>query len=365
MNGNLDLNNLILEVFSPEPGERILIMTDIPCEGVSDNGEWSKRRQMADEWRRTFEDLGTERGFDVHPLLRYPATGSGNADLPRMGEMAGRPVSLLEAAADSTILVAMTEYSATAPLIRTFLDRCEDLRVASMPGVTKAMEDTALAADYGEVARKGYVLEERLNRSISARIRFSTGHEVRFDLRYRRAGVDDGHLHRDKKGIRLINLPSGEAFKVPYEGEAEGEPSRTGGMIPVTLDGDLLLLSIKENRIVEVLGDSPLADEKCRYFSEEAARCNIAELGFGTNERAVVRGIDVEDEKALGLHWAYGRSDHIGGTVGVNAFTDPSHVVHKDIVYSRDTPLGVVSAVLEYADGTEEQIIRENAYTLF
>ena len=361
----MELERLLVDVFAPEAGETVLVMTDLPREGVEDNDAWSARREMAEEWRRAFENLGAKRGFDVHPLLTYPATGSSNADLPQEGWIEEKRVRLEDVVADATIVVAMTEFSATAPLVSTFLDGREDLRAASMPGVSKAMEETALAADYREVARKGHVLEERLNRAVSARVRFSTGHQATFDLRYREAGVDDGRLHRGKNPPRMINLPSGEAYKVPYEGEIEGEPSRTEGTIPVALSDETVLLTVRENRIVNVVGEGPRAAEQREYFGADPARCNIAELGLGTNDRAVIRGIVLEDEKVEGFHWAYGRSAHIGGTVGVEAFHDPMYVVHQDIVYAETTKVGVVSVLLVYEDGTEEEIIRDNGYTLF
>lgn len=362
---DIDLEKLIVDVFAPEPGEKVLVMMDLPHGDIADNDEWSARRQMAHEWQEMFQGLERKTGFTVHPLLTYLATGSGNADLPEEGKMAGRLVLFDQVMANSDIVVALTEYSATAPLIRTFLQEYRDLRAASMPGVSKAMEKTALAADYREVARKGQVLADRLNRAVGARVRFSTGHRVHFDLRHRKAGVDDGQLHRDKVGIRLINLPSGEAFKAPYEGEIDGEPSQTEGTIPVVLEDEMTLFKVRENRIVEIVGEGHQAASQREYFGVDPARRNIAELGLGTNDKAIIRGVVLEDEKVLGLHWAYGRSDHIGGSVGVESFSDPKHVVHKDIVYAEGTRVGIASLVLVYEDGAEEEIIQDNTYAIF
>jgi leucyl aminopeptidase (aminopeptidase T) len=200
---------------------------------------------------------------------------------------------------------------------------------------------------------------------VGAKVEFSTGHQLYFDLRYRQAEADDGQLHADKKGMRLINLPSGEACIAPYEGEAEGRPSRTEGMIPVMVDDELVLFRVQENRIVEVIGDSPQAAQKRAYFAVDPARCNIAELGLGCNDKAVISGSVLEDEKVLGLHWAYGRSDHIGGTVGVADFSHPSHVVHHDIVYPRGGRIEIASLVLQYEDGMSEEVIKGGQYAIF
>jgi len=234
-----------------------------------------------------------------------------------------------------------------------------------MPMVSRSMEETALSADYAEVARKSHILAARLDRAVGARVVFSTGHEMYFDLRYRDAHADDGQLHADKEGARVINLPSGEAYMAPYEGETEGEPSRTEGMIPVMLDGELVLGRVDENRIVEVIGDGPEAAEARDYFATDEALRNVAELGLGCNDKAIVTGNVLEDEKVMGMHWAYGLSEHIGGTVGVDDFSDPGHVEHRDWVYPKGGAIEIASLVLTYEDGTSEEIIMDGEYTIF
>ena len=50
---------------------------------------------------------------------------------------------------------------------------------------------------------------------------------------------------------------------------------------------------------------------------------NVAELGIGTNERAIPSGNVLEDEKLLGTcHVAFGASAGIGGTVQVPVHLD-------------------------------------------
>jgi len=359
-----NLEKLLTDVFGPQPGEKVLVMSDLPHGEWADNEKWAARREMAVEWHSAFQQLGNKLGFSVHPLLTYAATGAHSGPLPEEGEMDGQSVSLEDTLSDTNIVVALTEYSATAPLIG-FSQKLPDLRAASMPGVTKNMEQTALAADYSEVARKSHILADKLNQAVGAKVEFSTGHQLYFDLRYRQAEADDGRLHADKKRVRLINLPSGEAFVAPYEGEVEGQPSRTKGMIPVMVDDELVLFRVQENCIVEIIGDGPQAAQKRDYFAVDQARCNIAELGLGCNDKAVISGSVLEDEKVLGLHWAYGRSDHIGGIVGVADFSDPSHIVHHDTVYPKGGRIEIASLVLKYEEGTSEEIIKDGQYTIF
>jgi hypothetical protein len=357
-----DLEKLLIDIFAPQPGE--VVLADLPHDGLRDHGEWAARREMAREWHEAFEDLGGRIGFSVHPLLTYPAIGAHNGPLPMGGEMGGEPVRFDDVMASSTIVVALTEYSATASLAG-YAARSPDLRAASMPMVSKRMERSALAADYGEVAAKSHSLTARLDRATGADVEFSTGDKLHFDLRYRQAEADDGQLHAGKEGARIINLPSGEAYMAPYEGEREGEPSRTEGTIPLMLQGELVRVTVQENRIVEVLGDGLGSKEAREWLEVDEARRNIAELGLGCNDRAVVTGNVLEDEKVMGMHWAAGLSEHLGGTVGVDDFSDPSHAIHHDVVYPAGGPIEVTSLVLTYEDGTHEEIIQDGQYTIF
>jgi hypothetical protein len=69
------------------------------------------------------------------------------------------------------------------------------------------------------------------------------------------------------------------------------------------------------------------------------------------------------DEK-LGLHVAFGRSDHFGGAVGPADFSGPDAVVHLDRVYIPQVQpaVAVASVTLEGPDGPRE-IMREGAWT--
>jgi hypothetical protein len=359
-----EVEKLIVDVFAPQPGEKVLVMVDLPEGEIKDYGMWADRREMAREWHAAFQGLEGTLGIDVHLMLFYAATGAHNGPLPESGTMGGKQVLIDELFADSNIIVALTEFSATAPLVEA-TKKYPNLRVASMPMVSRGMEQTALAADYAEVARKCQILGERLNRAVGAEVVFSTGHEFYFDLRHRHAEVDDGQLHADKVGARVINLPSGEAYIAPYEGELEGQPSETEGMLPVMFGGELVVGRVVKNLIVEVIGDGPYAVDAREHMAMDYALRNIAELGLGCNDKAVVTGNVLEDEKVLGMHWAYGRSEHIGGTVGPEDFSDPSLVTHRDYVYPRGGAIEIASLVLQYEDGGSEEILHEGYYTVF
>jgi hypothetical protein len=357
-----DLLKLLTDVFEPEPGELVTVACDEPTNHDDDSAAWRERRAMAVQWQAAFASLGRARGFATNPLLTYPATHANNGELPAMGRMAGQDVPLVDTLLRSTLAAFLTEYSATAPLDGLAKVK-EDFRAASMPGIEKRMERTALAADYREVARRCRILEEVLTGASALEVRFSTGHRCNFDLRFRTPLVDDGALPRHKDGDRVINLPSGETFIVPYEGERPGLPSVTLGTIPMQVGDELVVMPVVANRIAKVEGDGKAARRMREVLTADPTRANIAEVAFGCNEWAEVTGNVLEDEKA-GFHWAYGRSDHLGGTVGVAAFASPQTVVHQDIVYAKGNPIQVAEATVVSASG-RTTVIRDGAYVVF
>jgi leucyl aminopeptidase (aminopeptidase T) len=353
-----DLEKFLVDVFAPVAGERAAVLTDVPTASSPDHAAWAERREMASSWRRGLQALGERIGFEVLPLVTYPAAGRSGASFP----------ADMDAFFDSVSLVlAFAEFSPTAALV----DICKRrpgaavFRAASMPGIEKRMEETSLAADYSQVAKRCRILKQAFLTADRAEVEFSTGHRCLFDLRFRVCEADDGYLHRDKDDdLPVINLPSGETFQVPYEGEREGVPSRTAGELPVSEEGELVVFRVAENRIREVAGAGPVAKRYRAFFDEDAARGNVAELAFGCNDRAVVTGNVLEDEKA-GFHWAYGRSDHLGGVVGLKHFASPDTVVHQDIVYARGNPITIARADLVTAEGKRTTVIRDGDYKLW
>lgn len=358
----LDIGKLLSSVFEPQPGEEVLVACDVPQSAAQDSRAWRDRRSWAEDWQRAFVELGHARSFNTKPLLTYIATGAHGSELPQEADLGGRRVTLEEAVLESTLAVFMTEYSATAAL-DGFCRRKPDFRAASLPGLERRMENTSLAADYREVARRCRILYDLLNGAGGLAVRFSTGHSCYFDLRFRRPEADDGYLPRFKPGDRVINLPSGETFIVPYEGERAGTPSATAGSLPIRRGAELVLLIVEANRIVRIEGDGPEAGRMRSFFEADRARMNIAEVAFGCNDRAVVTGNVLEDEKA-GFHWAYGRSDHLGGVWGIKAFASPKTVVHEDIVYAQGNPIQVADATVERSDG-RICVIKDAAYQVF
>ncbi len=354
-----DLRNLIARVFAPGPSDRgLLIMADVPDPRRPDHEAWRSRRRLAAAWARDLAGEATALGLERVTLAWYPHVGGNNADLPdaaMLGDPAHVPADASELAglatrpfatlfAEHSLVLAPTELSATAPL--KVAARGGSFRAATMPGFLPGMIP-ALKLDYAEINRRVHLLKTFCDEATGCHVITETQagrHALFLDLRHRQAHASGGLFPAN--GV-AGNLPSGEAYIVPYEGELPDDPSRTAGVLPVQLGDAVALLDIAGNRVCGVRGDGAAIAAERDHFAREPAYANIAELGLGVLGDLGVppSGSILLDEK-LGLHIAFGRSDHFGGVVGPGQFSSPAAVIHLDRVYIPEMqPLVVVREV--------------------
>lgn len=374
-----ELSDLVTRVFSPtETDTRLAFLVDLPDEALPDHAEWRERRRMTRDWIVALREAG-DLTMDVE-LLLYRNVRANNADLPAFG-WSWDPRSPLPASADEAesqpgtpldqllgrcqLIIAPTELSTTAPL--KVLAPKLGLRAATMPGFRPEMVP-ALRLDYREVNRQVHALKEFLDQSVRAEFVFEvTGqgaHQLTLDLRHRTSHASGGLL--PKIGT-AGNLPSGEAYIVPYEGELAGDASRSEGTLPVQLDGEVVIYRIAGNKAVEVLSEGPVSDSESRLIHNEPAYANLSELGLGVLGGFGVKPVgEVLLDEKLGLHIAFGRSDHFGGQVGPDDFSSPLAVTHQDRVYIPELQPDVnpASVDLVFEDGRTMALMKDGLYVI-
>ena len=367
---------LVERVFRVRPTDRALaILVDLPDAARPDTPAWKERREMAAGWADRLVPMRERLGMDVH-LVLYRNVRTNNADLPESAWFsAGKP---LPATADEldpasqvpfssifqshSILIAVTELSPTAPL--KLMGRNYSFRAATMPGFSPAMIPS-LRLDYEEINRRVLRLKALLDRAEGADLVFQVenGPECRLflDLRHRTAHASGGLLHDPGTAG---NLPSGEAYVVPYEGEIEGDPSRSSGHLPVQFGDEVVIYEIDRNSALRVTGSGEAARLEADHIVREPAYGNIAELGLGVLSDFGVEpcGSLLLDEK-LGLHIAFGRSDHFGGRIGAAQFSRPEEVVHIDRVYLPSVqPRVHVRSVDLHSPGLDTPLMRDGRF---
>ena len=375
-----ELAELIKRVFRPgEEDKALAVMVDLPDAKVGDLPAWRQRREMAAGWVRELQDYQETLGLKVHLFLYrnahvnnadLPLTAwlhEPGADLPDMAEEldAQAAISFESIFADYSILMAPTHFSATAPL--KLAAKQHAIRAATMPGFGPSMIP-ALRLDYGIINARCDYLKGILDKAESAEFRFVVDgeqvHELILDLRHRQAAASGGMFPKPGKAG---NLPSGETYIVPYEGEIEGDPTRSAGSLPVEFDDGVVIYRIEDNVAKGATGEEPAAGREAKRLAEEPAYGNMAELGLGVLADFGLEptGEILLDEK-LGLHIAFGRSDHFGGQVGAAQFSSPEAVVHIDRVYIPKIQPRVSAARVDLImdDGSRLELMRDGVYSL-
>lgn len=267
---------------------------------------------------------------ELGALLRINAQGEGgDATLAVISERDSHaaeppaPVAAAMLAADAIVAPTVQSISHTQAR-RAASER--GARVASMPGVTQEMLARVMGADLRLLRKRGTALGRALGAGAEARITCERGSDLRLGLVDRTSIVDAGALNM--RGA-FGNIPCGEAFIAPVEGTAEGKLVVDGSIAAIGKVSAPVELTVEGGNLTAAGGS-----EGDRLLALLAAHgeggTNVAELGIGTNEEAILTGNILEDEKILGTaHVAFGASAAIGGRVQVP--------VHLDCVIRRPT----------------------------
>ena len=261
-------------------------------------------------------------------MLRQEAADAGSdAVLAVMSERATHagepPRSVAEAMGASDVILAPTVQSLSHTAARKRASEA-GARCATLPGVTEEMLARVMSADMEGLRRKGHAVAEALDRASEAKITDSNGTDLTLDLSGREAIPDAGEL--TERGA-FGNLPCGEGFISPVTGN--GTLVIDGSLAGIGLADEPVELVIEGGHLTSARGGQGMAFmELLTEHGDDGT--TIAELGIGTNEKAILTGEVLEDEKIGGTcHIAFGASAGIGGTVQVP--------VHLDCVVMKPT----------------------------
>ncbi len=375
-----ELVDLVKRVFDIRSNDRnLVVMVDMPDDVVPDNPTWKARREMAAQWVSLLAPRASELGLDDVRLFLYPNPHANNANLPATGffhaptpdalpatakEIPGAAIPFDQIFESFRLIMAPTEFSATAPLKMAAKDYL--FRAATMPGFCADMIP-ALRLDYGVIGKRVDRFTEMLDAAVRCDITFDAAgkkHELVLDLRHRKGHASGGLLPDEGTAG---NLPSGESYIVPYEGEIDGDPTGSAGEIPVQFGDEIVVYRVENNVAVQVLSDNAASREEADRLRAEPAYGNMAELGLGVlgDFGLTPTGELLLDEK-LGLHIAFGRSEHFGGQVGPDNFSSPDKVVHIDRVYTPEIQpdVKIARAQLTMSDGSVVTLMENGAYVV-
>lgn len=204
------------------------------------------------------------------------------------------------------------------------------VRIATFPGITKDVLIRGLNADYKKIAALTLKLKKLMEKTKNVRVTAPNGTEISMSIEGRNIIPSKGLFH--KKG-ESGNLPTGEAFCAPVEGTTEGIFVVDGSMAGIgVLKNSPIHFEVKKGKVVNISGgkEAKILEDMLKKVGPKAKI--IAELGIGTNDKAKLSGLLLEDEKVKGtVHIAIGNNVSMGGTNNVPIHLDG--VIKKPTLY--------------------------------
>jgi len=226
------------------------------------------------------------------------------------------PLAVAAAMLQADAVICATKHSLTHTQARKAAAAAGS-RIATMPGITEDMFlEGAISADYSKIKTITEKITKLLTDKSTVTI-VKAGCSLTFDIKGRSGIPSTGmYVNKGESG----NLPSGEAYIAPVEGSAHGKITVDGSIAGIGLLTSPLILTIHEGRLVEAEGDQ--GQELLEMLGTGEGRL-LGEFGIGTNKKARVTGVVLEDEKVYGtIHIAFGSNMTFGGTVFAGVHID-------------------------------------------
>ena len=286
--------NTITSCMAVTAGESVLVICDKPERKIG-YALWTAARQA---------------GAEAMLMEILPRTNHGEEPPP--------PVAAVMKLVD--VLLCPTSRSLTHTDARRAASDA-GVRAATLPGITEDCMVRTLVADYDEIAVRSEKTAKVLSAARQVRVSSPAGTEIEFSIEGRAAHADTGLVHHPGD---MSNLPAGEAYLAPVEGTARGRIVFEAAMAGLgKLDECKIEVEIEDGLAVSFSGGEPARRLEKILAPHGKPGLNLAELGVGTNDRAQVTGMILEDEKILGtVHFALGDNQSMGGGVAVPIHLD-------------------------------------------
>jgi aminopeptidase len=273
--------------------ESVLVVTDGPM------------RKLGYALRQAAEELGAE----VFLVEVMPRKTNGEEPPGPVAQMMGRV----------DVVLCPTSRSLTHTDARRAAS-AQGVRVATLPGVTEDIMVRCMNADYNRIAARTSALCERLNRTSVVRVKAPAGTDIVMPVEGRHAHASSG-IFREKG--QWGNLPTGEAYLAPLEGRSHGVVVVDGSMAGIGMVRQPIRIIVEDGYATDVSGGEE-ARRLVELFEPHGRDARtVAEFGIGTNDKAMLTGAIIEDEKVMGtIHVAFGDNKSMGGTVRVASHLD-------------------------------------------
>lgn len=196
----------------------------------------------------------------------------------------------------------------------------EGVRVGTMPGITIDAMARCLSADYEKIISLTDFIAEKMEGISTIRVVTEKGTDVTMPVKDRKIIRSKGVLrNKGESG----NLPSGEVFLAPWEDQTNGKLVIDGSMASIGMIETPIVVDIVNGYAESITGGNEAA--KLVEILDKSGRDAraVAEFGIGTNYKAKLTGLILEDEKVFGtIHIAFGNNITMGGRISVSSHLD-------------------------------------------
>lgn len=229
------------------------------------------------------------------------------------------PVQIAELMKMVDVVVCPTAKSLTHTDARRNAVKC-GVRVATMPGISLDTMIRCLSADAQKVVDLSLKVKGLLEPASEIRVVTEKGTDITMPMKGRKVIESTGVIiNKGDSG----NLPSGEVYLAPWEDKSYGT---------VVIDGSLAGIGMLEEPItVEIINgfaEKITGGNQAKKFADMIDKVGrearaVAEFGIGTNYKAQLCGMILEDEKVYGtIHIAFGNNVSMGGNINVKSHID-------------------------------------------
>jgi aminopeptidase len=283
----------IRDCMGARAGESVLVVTDEPLRPIG----------------YALQRAATDLGFDVVLVEMRPRATNGAEPPPQVARLM----------AEADVVLCPTSKSLTHTEARRAASSA-GARVATLPGVTEDIMVRCMNADYHRIADRTRKLCAMMASTKVIRVLSPAGTDISLPIAGQRPLASSG-LFRERG--QYGNLPTGEAYLAPLEGQSTGVVVVDGSMAGVGVVATPIRIVVENGFATDISG-GPEADQLIGLFEPHGRDGrNVAEFGIGTNDRARLSGVILEDEKVMGtIHIAFGDNKSMGGMVGVASHLD-------------------------------------------
>lgn len=194
------------------------------------------------------------------------------------------------------------------------------VRVGTMPGITIPIMTRCFSADSNQIIATNNELIQILQNAKEIVLTSELGTNATFSAKNRKIISSTGVL---KNIGDWGNIPSGEVYFAPVEDNSHGKLVCDGSVAGIGLLESPITIDIKKGMITKISGGKQ-AKELDNMLSKVGGKAKaVAEFGIGTNPKAKLSGLILEDEKVLGtVHIAFGNNISMEGSINVPIHID-------------------------------------------